>query len=221
MLKTIALTVAATAIFATPALAGTPVMVTINGEVEFNQISTGAYAGVNPGDDAQISFLLDSDLFVDGTLFPTRGYEVDQSSYSYSFAGGSIVTGLADPFPAGQTPYFVLRDNDSAVDGFFLATDPVVGFPNGLPSDQVGIFGDFINQFSVTYDNDPLPSLDILDAVGFYDFTGLTVFGFTIDDGPFNAMGLIFSDMTIEIIPAPATLAVLAPIFFARRRRRA
>ena len=52
--------------------------------------------------------------------------------------------------------------------------------------------------FSVAYANDPLPSLDIADAVGEYDFDGIKVFGFTIDDGPFNATGLIYSSMSIS-----------------------
>ena len=67
-----------------------------------------------------------------------------------------------------------------------------------MPISQTGIFGQFNNNYSVTYTGDTLPSLDILDALGTYDFTGLTVFNWTIDDGPFNAMGIIFEQMTIE-----------------------
>jgi hypothetical protein len=56
--------------------------------------------------------------------------------------------------------------------------------------------------------------LDILDALGTYDFTGLSVFNWTIDDGPFQPVGLLFSQLTIEsaAIPEPASAAILAGI---------
>jgi len=213
-----AMAAGAAATLTVAAHAGVPVQVTINGEVEFNQIGTGDFGQVNAGDDATMTFLVDSDIFVNDDFVPTRGYEIDQSSYSFSFDSGSIVTGLQDPFPG--TPYFVLRNDDPAVDGFFIGDNTNNGF-NGIASDETGLFGQFAPRFSVTYGDDPLDSLDILDAVGSYDFDGLTVFGFAVTDGPFDAMGLVFSDMTIEIVPAPATLALLAPLgLFGRRRRR-
>jgi hypothetical protein len=206
---------AALAVFAAPALA-TPVEVEITGAVEFNQINFGVFADVNPGDDAVMTFLLDSDDFFNSPNFPTRGYVIDHASYSFML--GSVTVGLQDPFPAGQTPYFVLRDNDPAVDGFFLSTN--VDFPFGVPLSEEGQIEQFTGNFSVAYDNDPLPSLDILDAAGVYQFDGLTSFNFTIGDGPFDAMGLIFEQLTITVVPAPASLLLLAPFALARRRRR-
>jgi len=41
------------------------------------------------------------------------------------------VVPLQSPFPVGQTPYFVIRNNDPAVDGFYISTD--VDGPNSLP----------------------------------------------------------------------------------------
>jgi len=55
----------------------------------------------------------------------------------------------------------------------------------------------FMSQFWVTYGGTRLPSLDIMDAIGTYDYTGLTVFNFTIDDLSFQPIGLIFTQMTI------------------------
>ena len=179
-----------------PAQAGTLVMVTATGQVEFNQIGAPPLGDVNPGDPAVMTFIVDSDVFMDSASFPTRGYDIDQASFVLDF--GSVLLGLQDPFPAGQTPYFVIRDNDPAVDGFFVATS--VDFPIGVPIDQTGIFGQFLNNYSVTYTGDTLPSLDILDALGTYDFDGLTVFNWTVDDGPFNAMGIVFEQMTIEAV---------------------
>lgn len=192
-----------------------PVMVQIDGEVEFNQVASGPFGDVNPGDAASIIFMLDAANFMDSPNFPTRGYEIDQASFDITL--GSVSAGLQNPFPGGMTPYFVIRNDDPAVDGFFLSTN--VDFPLGVPLDVAGQFGQFTSQFSVTYENDPLDSLDIIDAAGTYDFTGLSVFNFTVDDGPFQPIGMIFDHMTITVVPAPATLALLAPLALRRRRR--
>ncbi len=178
------------------ALAGSIVRVTVQGEVEFNQVSVGALGTVNVGDSATMSFLIDSDLFLNSPNFPTRGYELDKSSFGIEFP--SFTMPLQTPYPGGQTPYFVLRDNDPAVDGFFLADS--VDFPIGVPLQQEGgISPKFENDFSVTYGGTDLSSLNILDALGTYDFTGLTVFNWTINDGPFNPVGILFETLTIEL----------------------
>lgn len=175
----------------------TDVRVTVTGTVAFNQIGSGPLGGASSGDPATLSFLLDSTDFVDSASFPTRGYRIDVASFVLDLGNGNAV-GLQDPFPAGETPYFVLRDDDPAVDGFFVATS--VDFPIGVPLDQTGIFGQFRQDFSVTYGQSTLASLDLLDALGSYDFAGLTVFGWTILDGPFEPLGIDFA--TMEIAPA-------------------
>jgi hypothetical protein len=180
-------------------LAGETVMVTVRGFVESNQIGDPPLGDAQPDDEVTMTLFLDSDIFLDSANFPVRGYVIDEASYTLQL--GSVSIGLQDPFPA-ETPYFVIRNDDPAVDGFFTGSN-VDGFPNGIPLNQVGIFGNFRDNFSVTYGNDPLPSLDILDALGTYDFTGLTVFGWTIDDGPFNAMLIVFDEMTIELAVPP------------------
>ena len=187
-------------VVAAPAHAGTQVMVTITGEVEFNQINRPPMDAVGFGETATMRFVVDSDVFTDSEFFPTRGYHIDPWSYSLTFDSAAVE--LQDPFPAGQTPYFVIRDNDPAVDGFFTATNVNFPFGAGLPLNSSGIFGQFQDSFRVTYTGDTLPSLDILDALGTYDFTNLTVFGWTIEDGPFEAMFILFSQMTIEAVPA-------------------
>lgn len=193
------------------------VQVDINGTVEFNQIDFGVFGDVVTGDSATYSFQVDSDVFVDGS-FPTRGYEILPGSMSVTIGGG--VAGLADPYPAGQSPYFVLRNNDPAVDGFFLGNNPD-GFPNGVILDQEGLVDSLSANFNVSYGNDPLPSLDILDAAGLYTFDGLTVFGMSINDGPFEAMFMVFDSMEITVIPSPAVapLLLLAGLAAGRRRR--
>lgn len=201
-----------------PALGGTSVTVTVTGEVEFNGIRNGPIdrTHVTSGSPAVLTFELDAADFVDSTLFPVRGYAIDAASFELTLNGVSV--GLQNPYPAGSTPYFVLRNNDPAVDGFFLSSNIDTGAPEGVPTDEPGVFGQFYNNFYVTYGEATLPSLDILDALGTYDFGGLTVFNWTLDDGAFgpNAMGLLFSEMTI--VPEPAGLPLLVLLGFIRRR---
>jgi hypothetical protein len=175
--------------------AGVPVRVTWTGAVEFNSITAGALGNVGNGEAVTLSFLVDSDTFVNGPSFPTRGYEIDKPSFKLTF--DSAVLGYQEPFGGTPTGYFVLRDNDPAVDGFLVSTN--VENPIGVPISQAGILGQFINNTYVTYRGVDLFSLDILDALGTYDFTGLTVFNWTIDDGPFNPLGIIFETLTIEV----------------------
>ena len=98
---------------AAAAQAGTTVDVTITGTVEFNQITPAPLGLANPGDDVEITFQLDSMNFVDSAMFPTRGYAIDLASFS--FTAGAASLSLQNPYPAGETPYFILRDNDPAV----------------------------------------------------------------------------------------------------------
>ncbi len=194
----------------------TPVLVEIRGEVYGNQINEGVLGNVNAGETVTYSFTVDSGNFVNG-FFPTRGYVINQDSFTLNFSGGTSI-GLNPGF-AGPA-YFVLRDNDPAVDGFFLSQG--LDFPSGMPLAQAGRFGDFEASFSVAYPQDFLPSLDILDAVGFYDFTGLSVFGMGIDDGPIEGvLGIDFVSMTISVVPAPSAMALLGlgGLVAVRRRR--
>ena len=96
-------------------LAGTAqadqVQVEITGQVVFNGIGSGSLGGVGGGDTAVMSFMIDSDNFVDGIPGDLRSYEIDQSTFSMSFGDketGLIEMGLINPFPAGQTPYFTV-----------------------------------------------------------------------------------------------------------------
>ena len=211
----------ATLIFAALSLsaAAINVEIRISGSVEFNQINQGELAGAVGGDSVEIVFQVDTDNFADSGNFPVRGYEIIGGSFSFTAGGNSV--GIADPFPAGQTPYFIIRNDDPAVDGFFLGTN-IDGFPSGIPSDSDGAFGAFAPNFSVGYDNDPLSSLDILGALGTYEFVGLTSFNFVVNDGPFDAMGMIFESMSITAVPLPAAvwfmLTALASFVGLRRR---
>jgi hypothetical protein len=177
-----------------PSAGATIVKVTIHGTVAFNSITKAPFTQVTTGQSAVLSFLLDSGSFVDSPNFPTRGYVIDKSSCTLAFPSATVP--LQSPFPAGQTPYFVIRNDDPAVDGFYISTD--VDGPTSLPLAPVGSFGHFADAFHVTYEGSTLASLDLLGALGSYDYTGLTVFGWSVDDGPFSPLGIDFVSMTIE-----------------------
>jgi hypothetical protein len=182
------------ALLATSGLAQT-VEVRLTGQVEYNQITSGPLGQVASGQAVELTFQVDAANFVNSPNFPNRGYPIQAGTFALDM--GATTFGLQAPFPAGQTPYFSIRNNDPAVDGFFIST--VVDFPVGVPLNTVGAFGNFRFDFSVTYGGSTLPSLDIADAAGIYDFTGLSVFNMTIDDGPFQPLGMIFQQL--EIVP--------------------
>lgn len=188
----IAIILAAVAL-ATPAVAEI-VNVEIIGSVEFEQVNFGEFANVHPGDATVVSFTVDSENYIAGA-FPTRAYAIDLSSFALTI--GSVTAALQSPFPAGQTPYFVLRDNDPAIDGFFVSLGPDVPF--ALPLDEPANVEDYFGlAFSMGYDGDTLSSLDILDANGSYTYDGLTNFNFAVVDGLFEAIYIIFEQLNIS-----------------------
>lgn len=192
------------------------VLVEIAGTVEFNQVNAPPIGSLTAGTAVVLSFLVDSDDFANSPTYPTRGYVIDQASFS--LAGGGVSVGLQSPFPAGEVPYFVIRNDDPAVDGFFIARS--VDFPIGVPLGQAGFFERFSQDFSVTYGGGLLESLDILDAVGTYAYDGLTNYNWTIEDGPFSPVSIGFESISISVVPAPATVAMLLLGGACGRRRR-
>jgi hypothetical protein len=186
-----------------PVLAET-VQVDVFGVVEYNQIHSGDFAVVVAGDPVVFSFTVDSNNYVDSGTYPTRGYIADASSFSLTI--GTVMTGLEAPFPAGDTPYFVLRNNDPAVDGFFLSATNV-DFPDAWPLNIPGQIAPFFAlNYQVGYSGDTLSSLDILAAVGTYDYTGIQSFYCTINDGFAEAMGWDYDHMVISTtVPTQTT----------------
>ena len=193
---------ACAALLAAPALAnGTPVRVTITGKVEYNAVTAPPLGTAIADDPAELSFVVFSGDFLDSPNFPVRGYRIDRTSFQLKL--GAATLHLQSPWPANQQAFFSIRDNDPAVDGFMISR--TVDFPTGVPLDQNGFFGPFTQDWYVTYGGATLSSLDILGAVGTYDFTGLTVFNWTIDDGPANPTGMIFAKLVIEALPGGPT----------------
>jgi hypothetical protein len=192
------------------------VTVTIAGDVVFNGISDPELSAVQSGDKAVMSFTVDAMNFDEGAPGDTRGYVIEKDSFSLAFTGPDtdVSVGLVDPFPAGQQPYFTLVDGFPVADGFFVSTSTIS--PGGVPLAQEPLNANF----EVGYEGETLDSLDILDAVGTYDFDGLTRFGYSVwQISPDNVrLGIDFSQMTI--VPEPASLVLLAPLTLLLLRRR-
>lgn len=204
------------AIAAAASAGGTLVQVDIYGSVDFNVIQ-GNQAGNVPGTPAHMSFLLNSDNFVNSGSFPTRGYEIDLTSWTMDVGGDPI--NILNPQPFGPA-YFVLRDNDPAVDGFLVSSN--VDFPVPIGVTVPGLVPDHELGFSATYTSSTvLSSLNIVDAVGSYDLTGISSFHWWV--GRFGTSGAeyIYESMTIAVVPAPASAGLLgvAGLVGLRRRR--
>ncbi len=191
------------------------VSVSVTGQVTFNAINDPPLNAVGSGANVEMFFEVDSDVFVEGIPGDTRGYEINQSSFSLNF-DTPLSIGLLNPFP--ETPYFTLVDGFPVSDGFFVSTSPIS--PGGVPLAQEPLN---LN-LDLGYTGDTLSSLDILDAAGVYDFDGLTRFGFNLwQVFPDNVrMDIDFQQMTItpKQIPEPTTIAILAPLGLLMLRRR-
>lgn len=104
---------------------------------------------------------------------------------------------------------FVIRESDPVADGFMISNH--ADWPAALDTTEVGRVGNFAVRFNVSYEGTTLSTLNILDAVGTYDYTGLTVFGMGVNVGFFeDVLGMDFTSMTITVIPAPASVCMRA-----------
>lgn len=169
---------------------GDLVQVTVSGTVFFNGVGDPPLGDVQPGDAGSLSFRVHPNEFVDG-VENTRGYVIDQSSFVLML--GMVEIGLEDPFPDGETPYFTLADGIPISDRFWVSTSP--DSPGGVPLAQDPIEANV----DLGYVGETLNSLEILDALGTYDFDGLTSFAFNLwAIFPDNVvLGLDFEQMTI------------------------
>jgi hypothetical protein len=187
------------------------VTVEATGRVVFNGITTPPLNAVTVNQQATMSFTVDSNNFLDGVPGDTRGYVIDQASFSLAFSGG-VSVGLLNPFPAGQTPYFTLVEGFPVADGFFVSTSPLS--PGGVPLSQTPIQANL----DLGYGGSTLTSLDILAAAGVYNFTGLTRFGFNLWRIVMDNVVLDMEFQQLSIVPGvvgvePATWSRVKAMF--------
>ena len=193
------------------------VAISVRGQVVSNFITTPPLNGVPVGNTGVMSFTVDSNNFIDGIPGDLRSYPINPSSFALTFQPSGVTVGLANPFPAGQTPYFTLVDGFPVADGFFVSTSTVS--PGGVPISQSPLQANL----ELGYAGTTLSSLNILNAFGTYNFTGLTRFSFNLwQASPDNVrLNMDFQQMTIA--PEPTALALPALVGFvalSRRRRK-
>jgi hypothetical protein len=189
---------------AAPAWAG-DYTVEIRGAVGFNVIG-GSLAGVPSGTPVLMRFELDSGNFLNSASFPTRGYAIELNTFSLTV--GAVNIPILAPQPGGGPAYFVLRNNDPAVDGFFLSRGTDLPFP--LSVNIPGLNPVHELNFSLAYSvGNVLGSLNIADAVGTYGLQNLGSFNWSL--GRFGNAGAEFepSSITISAVPEPASWALL------------
>ena len=177
------------------------VSVEMVGEVEYSQVQQGIFGDVNSGDAFYASFTLDSDVFVPSPGgYGVRGYPIDVASFDLTIGSVGPVH-LVNPQPDGETTYFCIRNADPVADGFFIANN--VDWDNPLPKLDVpgGIDPYFSFIWSIGRTEETFSSLDILDALGTYDFDGLTSFYCAIKDAWADPIGLV---PTVTIISSPS-----------------
>ena len=196
------------------------VHVEITGSVDYNVIH-GNLTGIPSGAPVVMSFNLDSNNYLNSSTYPTRAYAIDIGSFDLNFGGVHIT--MDNPQPDGSPAYFVLRDNDPAVDGFFFSHGP--DYDTGLTVHIPGIDTAHELEFKRTFDTDTtLHSLSILDAVGHYGFENMSSYLWTLGVGAPGAE-VVYESITISMIsavPEPSTWALfgLGALLLAGRARR-
>ena len=193
------------------------VAVSVRGQVIQNLITTPPLNGASVGNTGVMSFTVDSNNFIDGIPGDLRSYPINQSSFALTFQPSGVTVGLANPFPAGQTPYFTLVESFPVADGFFVSTSTTS--PGGVPLSQSPLQANL----DLGYTGTTLSSLNILNAFGTYNFNGLTRFGFNLwQTIPDNVrLDMDFQQMTIAPEPTAAlALPALAGLLASTRRVR-
>ena len=188
--------------------------VTVTGNVDYNVIG-GSMAGVQSGAPVIMSFDIDSDSPIAGS-FPTLGYQVIDSSFTMTVDGRPISYDIPQPSPL----YFVLRNNDPAIDGVFLSYGPDFDVPFGVH--VPGLTAAHELGFSHTFANaTTFSSLDIADAVGTYQLS-TNVSSYLWYVGRFGNPGAEYApaSMTISAVPEPVSLSVLGLGILAVSRRK-
>lgn len=178
------------------ASAGTKVLVGVDGTVFFNGFGNLPLSAIPLGAPATLSFIIDSDDFVDSGVASRRGYVIDPTSVQFVVGGVAMPAEL--PFPAGETPYFVVRDSDGQLDGFSVSL-AIDDDDTNLPLGAVGASGEGLStHFEVTYTDALIPTLDILSILSTYGSSGVIVYNWRLDEGPLTFMGFLYTKIRIQ-----------------------
>jgi hypothetical protein len=181
------------------------VRVTITGTVESASFSRGPFVSARAGQPAVAIFEVDSNAFRDSAQFPVRGYTIDPPTLRLTVGSGS--TGSRIPLPSGSTPTFVLRDNDPAVDGFYI-TSGILEFPGSIPLDS-GSTASMSMTFSRGFDvGTILRSRDILDAApGRWGFEQMASYDWSVGMQGAAPMLITYESISIDNLTNPPRCA--------------
>ncbi|MCX5689155.1 MAG: hypothetical protein NTV94_05095 [Planctomycetota bacterium] len=175
------------------------VQITLTGSVEAGRITRGPFINVRANDHAVAKFEVDSNRFADSVLYPARGYIIDPTSFTITI--GSATTGM--PASLGSTvPYFVLRDNDPAVDGFVISN--TVDYVGSIPLNAgtgITMGMTFLRTFSTST---AFPSRNILDiAHRSFGFEDMSSYDWTIGVAGGGSLLVTYETISIENLTTP------------------
>ena len=142
---------------------------------------------------------MDASDYQNNPVYPTRGYPILADSFRLVVGDASV--GLLQPLPT--MPYFVLRNNDPRVDGFFIGTN--------LHSDNEILLDIGVANYGVAFKRtfsspDVLPSLDILQAQGTYHSELMSSYNWTVEFGENSTpLGINYESITVALAPPQST----------------
>lgn len=170
--------------------------------VDYTQASDGILAGVQPGDMVVATFEVDSDNYIDSTSYGVRSYIVDPSTFEMT-AGSVGPIPLVIPQPDNATVYFVVRESDPVVDGFFLSV--IQEWPWVFPSlDIPGRIAPYMGyHYEVDYQGNVLSTKDITQLAGTYGRTDMDRYYCAVNDDWADVLGLIYQMTTITSQTVP------------------
>ena len=219
----IAATVLVAAAAATSAHADT-VRVTTTGTVAARSGTlNGDFSSVAVNQAVTLSFLVDSNAFTSATA-ARGGYAIDMSSMSFTIGSAALTVKNTT---AGNTGFFVMRNNDPGVDGIVLSDGSAAGSGSFLVT-AAGTTDAFRLAYSVSWTaaNSQWNNLDILAAQGTHGTTGLNSFDWSLTrTSGAGSVSMNFNNVTISAVPEPSTmlsmsLGALALLGVAYRRQR-
>jgi hypothetical protein len=196
------------------------IRVEAHGTVEWNQFIDGPFYGtVQPGDSVVMIFDVCSDNYEDPPYYPppstchTRGYKILPESFFLRIGSVDVPRDAGAP----GTPYFVLRNNDPGSDGVKMSSDPCGNSDGGMVLDLAGASGGtFVLTFWRTFEDGNSPvtvfnSLDIAQAVGYWEYEWMSEYSFSIAGGGGTPLGMNYDWFSMtQIAPLQAPPVITA-----------